>query len=516
MIKRLVQGHPAAAVASGSATVALLALAAVFGVNQLAAPAYEEPVQGASEVDAAKPLSKAAWAVTPAEKTLTETLRTPPKGWKADGDVERSVTAPFPYSCPQQGLAPAVALAQTYDANGTRVQIITTAYTAGLGADAMTRQVGNAGTCAGPENAASVSPITEGKAGTEAYLTSTARGATRAAVASSRRGDVITYAITANTTDAIALSKAFDSSLEPRLRDVCRNQDSTSADASRTPWSTVEFTGKLEERKVSIPTVKQPTLPPAETTRIVPIPADPVDLTEAFPLPTPAYPVWPEMPAPMELPTPPEAPAAEARTEATFKAEIKDTDGPGCGWAFTAMPAPVFNDNAAQARALADSSRLVDELEAGAETWQGNVLTYWRDFAAYSEAAKKYQEYSARVSEVNGAWEKIAGQWQAYNDAVAARDEAIAEREDFLSRQEQARKDHEKQVEKCEAEKKAEEEAAKKPAPSPSPSGSPSPSPSPTPTKSKGCPATEPGILSESAPTIPDMPEEPADPRPGQ
>lgn len=517
MLKTLLDGHPAKALLSGSMALVTVALGGTLTVHLGSQPAEEVPVHGVVELEQPTPLAAASWAVTPAERVLTATLSAPPKGWEADGEMQRGTAAPFPYSCPQEGISAATSVAQTYNAGGTRAQVIATAYTAGLGAEAMAKQRDNVAICAGGGNYASVNPIQDGP-GSEAFVATTTKGSVRAAVASTRRGDIITYVVAGTSADATRLARDIDQTLEGALQGSCSQQDSTVSDAARSPWSTQPYVGLLADHSVSIPAVDLPTVPATEKTRAVEIPAPVEELQPALPVPPPPGPVWPEMPPVKPLPVAPTAPEPETRTEAVIQKTVEDTHGPGCGWNFTAMNAPIYDAETAKQALVISSAAAVKELQVNAQTWKDDVLNYWRNYAVYEQEAAAYRAYAKEVERVNEAWRNIQAQWDAYYADVDEYEAAKAAEEAFLAAQEQARREHEAETKRCEeavrAAEKAEDEARKKPVPSPSPTPSPTPSPSPEEQPDEGCPADAPPILTEAPPAVPEAPKVPADPRP--
>lgn len=483
-------------------------------------------------------VATADWKVAPATTALSAALDNPPAGWTKQGDLRQLVTAPLPYSCPQPGLAPSVALARNYTAGGVRFQVITLAYTAGIGAEAARRQAANAYLCAGTETGLTLSGVTG--PGSDAKQATTTRGGVRATVVSFRRGDVIAYVAGVPGDPLHELAKAFDGGLTGQLADVCVNQESTAADTSRTPWSLAGYKPFTEDAKVAIPEVPLPSTgpeagapsapataspatgpatppsaaspSPAPTAALVrvPVPAPALVERTAKPMDRPLFPVAPAMPAAVPEPAPPRAPAAKAATELALQVPANDTQGPGCGWAFTGMKPLPFDDAAATVTRTGLLTAARTALESDAKTWQASVVTYWIEYEIYRKAAEAYNAYAAKVGDVNGAWSVIAAAWDTYNKAVQERDLKVAERDAFLKRQDQARTDFDTKQAACAA------VPAPDPAPSPSasPTDSPTPTAAPSPTASPkpGCPAERPAILDRSAPEVPAEPARPADP----
>jgi len=139
-IKRLTRKSSAAVVA-GTGIVTAIAGLTTLAMVLIGLPAAVAPAPQA----AADPnIVTAAWKQSPAVGVLTDALNNPPADWALQGDLQQLVTAPLPYSCPLPGLAPSVSLARTYTSGSAHFQVITLAYTAGLGAEAIQKQGANA------------------------------------------------------------------------------------------------------------------------------------------------------------------------------------------------------------------------------------------------------------------------------------------------------------------------------------------------------------------------------------
>jgi hypothetical protein len=531
-IKRLTQKSSTAALAGAGIVTTIAGLTTLAMVLIGLPPAASPAPQAAADPT----IVTADWKQSPATGVLTDALNNPPAGWSKQGDLQKLVTAPLPYSCPQPGLAPSVSLARTYTTGNSRFQVITLAYTAGIGAEAMQKQAINAYVCAGPETGLSLWGVNG--PGSDTKQATTARGGVLASVLSFRRGDVITY-VTGSPADPLQnLAAAFDEGLTRRLSAVCVNQDSTAAGATRSPWSGAGYKPYTEEAKVAIADVPlpateptatptpEPTGPapspapvpsPTATLERVSLPAPGLIDRTADPMARPAYPVAPAMPAPVAEPTAPTAPAAKATLEKSVQVPANDARGPGCGWAFTGMKPLAFDDAAATKTRTALLAETKAKLEADAKTWQASVLTYWTDYATYKKAATDYNAYAAKVDEVNKAWAVIGNSWDTYNRAVQDRDRKVTQRADFIARQDAARKDYDTKTAQCAAVPVPSPSASPTPSPSPSPtvSASPSPSPSPSATAQPGCPVDRPAILDQAAPEVPSEPVRPADPAKG-
>lgn len=522
-LQRLTQST-SAAVFAGTGIVTVIA-----GLTTLAMVLIGLPpaVVATAQAEAGPDIATAAWKQSPATAVLADALNNPPAGWEQQGDLQQLVTAPLPYSCPQPGMAPSVSLARTYTSGGARFQVISLAYTAGIGAEAMSRQATNAYLCAGAETSLALGGV--GGPGLDAKQATTSRGGVRASVVSFRRGDVITY-VTGSPNDPLhSLATAFDTGLTSRLTRVCVNQESTVADANRSPWSGAGHQQFTEEATATIPDVplpstglatvvptapptsgpaEEPAPTPSAALIRVPIPAPGLVDRTVTPMSRPSFPVSPAMPAKVPEPAEPQAPEAKATTETTLRVPANDTSGPGCGWAFTGMKPLAFDDEAATKARTALLTEARTKLEADAKTWQASVVTYWTDYARYQKDAETYNAYAVKVDEVNSAWSTIATSWANYDSAVRERDRKVAERDNFIARQDAARTDYDAKNAQCQEVPEPEPSASPSASPSPSPSATPSPSASPQP----GCPAERPAVLDQAAPEVPSEPVRPADP----
>lgn len=522
-LKQLTQKQ-SAAVLAGTGIVT-----AIAGLTTLALVLIGLPPSAGTTSVAVAPhspgITSASWSQTPATTALTGALDNPPAGWQKQGNLQRLVTAPLPYSCPQPGLAPTASLARSFTSSGARFQVMVLAYTAGLGAEAMERQVANAAVCSGPD--AGLYLVGLDGPGSEAQQATVTRGQASTSVVSFRRGDVITYVTGTPGEPLQRLAQTFDDGLRARLQGVCLNQESTTADASRSPWGSgyKPFTATIKATIADVPLPRAaqasptPAPSPATSTPSAPAPARvPIpspDLVErtATPMDRPPFPVSPEMPAPVAQPEAPQAPAARAATEASLQVPAADTDGPGCGWSFTGMLPLVFDDVAATTKRTGQLATARARLDAGAKAWQASVLAYWRDYALYQKEAGTYNAYVEQVDAVNKSWSAMAATWETYNQAVQDRALKSAEHDAFIARQDAARKEYDAKHSACEA-------PAPVPTPSPSPSPSVSPAPSasasPSPTASPGpktgCPAERPKILDEAPPQVPPAPAKPTIP----
>lgn len=505
-----------------SAVAALVTAALVFtGGMQMDTASAPEPPQSHT--------ATAAWSQSPASAALASALDSGPEGWDKDGQLQRNVTAPAPYSCPLPGIAPATSLTQSYTAGGTRIRVTAQAFTAGLGAEAMVLQSSNAPVCAGGSSGLYLTGVVDGHPGTEVESAAVTRGGVRSQVTVFRRGDVLVFVTGQDSSRVMDLANVMDRHLDTKLDGVCVNEDSEVGDGRRSPFSTSGYSRYETDTEVAIPEVKLPAAPKKADGAAVEktaLPAavlvkDPVEQAEV-----PEYPVAPAMPEFKEFPQAPEAPAAKATTVTAVKVPTDDRQGPGCGWAFTGMSAPLFNKDAAAGESAKLVAAAKKQLEADAAAWQVSVSSYWSAYDEYKAAAAEYTAYANEVTKVNAAWDRIAGQWDDYRERLKEFEDKSAERREFIERRDAAARDFETATAKCtaetkaaeekskadkaKAEKAAAEELAKLPAEGVSPAR-PTASPSPSETV-RPCTVPRPAILDEPVPAEPARPSEPEPP----
>jgi hypothetical protein len=512
--------HPAVALAAGALCLASVTASGLVALQLAGMPMVlpREPAPAVAE--AASPVAiSAVLADSPASTSLTALLEEPPASWKPDGPLQRGVALPVPYSC-DIGAAPSVALARSFRVGKVSVQVVSAAYTAGLGAEAMDSLLDNASDCAG--SSVGVHGEDLDTPGVQAHRDYTNKSGRTMQVVTFRRGDVLTFVVGKADARLRKLAKQLDGKLAGTLEGVCVDQKSDAGDAARSPWSTDDYKPFTRSSTVAIRTVSPPQAPADAGDRAVPMPAPTLKVKAATPAAEPGYPVWPLMPEGREVPKPPKSPADEPVTSAKVRVLADDAAGPGCGWSFTGM-APVPFDAEDAAAANRERTRAAEEkLVAGVGKWQQSVLDYWADYDQYRTDVKEYKDYAAAVAKVNKAWEKIAAQWDDYWGEYAVYQQALAERSAFFTRRDNARADYRNALAECKADNReaeqdyrqaerdyqdAVDEAEDEDEDPPEPPARPEP---------VDCDAVipVPGILDWAAPAEPTAPATPADPRP--
>lgn len=552
MLNKISMSHSFAGISAG---VAILAISAgsLFGLQAIGVPLG--PVE-AQVNDDDKPVIApiAEYKNTPAYGVLSASLEEGPGGWTKNTGLINSPQEPFPFSCVTDIPHPAFSLAQGYGVNGRSIQIVTGAYSAGAGAYSLKGQMEKASSCAG-NTFIGTTPVTG--LGAEAYSSTITKGGNATKIITWRNGDVVSYLIADNNNaDVLKNADAFNAVLSSKLNPVCVNPNSSVDDAKRTIWSGDTFSGYLINDTVTIPAAPLPNVVSKPVVPLLgmdltpkgyayksignvvptPLPAPEIAIPAVERPKQPSYPVWPLLPAVPESPVLPTSPAATPPVVKNVPIQVRDDQGPGCGWAFTATAAPNFDPDEAEQKKLTDKASATVALKTEATNWQGSVLSYWKGYATYKEKVAAWEEYAKNMETVRVAWDKIAEQWRIYNGLLAKYETSKANNDQFLKAQASAQAKFDKEIEICkvrsekekaeaEEEAKKKEEEATKPstAPTPSPGATTSPSASPSPTASPSppseddkvtCPVEKPEILDETAPAVLPVPTPPADPRP--
>lgn len=494
---------------------------------------YKAPVAEAKPE--APVVNSAVYKETPAMKILTASLNAPPSGWQGTGEILTSPQAPYPYSCPTNGVNPVISLSKGFTYNGRPVQLMLSVYGTGLGVQGLADRFNGAAACAGRDASYGMSAL-KGIAA-ESYVANTAKAETATKTIIWRYGDIAGYLITEpGNPDSYGLAKSFNDLLMQNLNGACISPDISDTDLGRTPWSGKPFVGYFAQKNVEIPKLPLPKVPTDATPEYKPTPIPAPELTvKDVDLPTQPtdYPVWPLLPNPVTKPVSPEAPSATAPFQKDIEVPAKDVKGPGCGWAFTGTTPPIYDDSQEQVKTDAAVTQAKAELDTSAKQWQTSVLDYWKNYSQFSQAVPGWNSYVEQVEAVTDAWNIIAHNWDTYNANKRIYDALVEERNAFLKKQENAKTQYEKDVAQCKqqdadeakaaedkkvADEKAAEDAKNNPkptaSPSPSVTASPSPTATPTPKPTIECPVEQPEILSQTAPEVPVAPTPPADPRP--
>jgi hypothetical protein len=496
--------HPVLALAAGALTLAVISGTGIAALSLSGAPlAYQSPaVDDGPAVGRAQPEAVLAKIKdSPADSVLNGVLESPPPGWKAAGTLQRAAAQPVPFDCPVDGTAPSVSSSRLFSVGGHLVQVVLAAYRAGLGAEVMKQQLARYDSCAGDSTFVQQGSLDGRTPGVEAHLVYASKGQAVSQVLATRRGDVLAFYVADSKTPVAKLARTFDLRLGSKLNPVCANPRSRPADASRSPWSAAGYQPYTVSTGVAVRDMAVPQKVSASDLLMVELPGPTLKLRKVGATVQPWYPVWPPMPKPMAYPEPPKSPDPAATTEKAVRILTEDKTGPGCGWAFTGMPAVPFDSNAADKANAQRTKKAVAALLTGQQHWQQEVLDYWKAYGRYKERVAEYKKYAAKVSKVNAAWADIEDDWNQYWARYARYQDALAAHNRFLGDQADARTEYAKELERCTDENKKAvkeaEEADEEP-------------------ETVDCrkEVEFPAILSQAAPAVPAEPAPPADPAP--
>jgi hypothetical protein len=506
---------------------AVLVLATVLGITLAGVAVLPRgPAQAQAAPVPAPTVPRLVLAASPARAAIVTSLGDQPaRGWVAASDLSWSAGTAFDAACGRPATDAALAGTRIYVVGRHQAVVTVAAYAAGAGAVALREWTTLLGSCTG----GSVYRYAATGPGVDAVIAGIGATAGRppASALVWRRGDVV-VTVTVPSSDPSGLASiaaTMDAVVVSAVAGTCADVSSTFADAVRSPWiANVDFTGLTVPVPVSVSPSPVPT--PAGVT---PVPSG----WTADPLPTvslparPLDPVWPsDLPTPVAQPVAPTEPSPAA-TATTVPSRAPDPTGPGCGWAFTGMTPPPYDEaqEAAAAQALAEQAQ--SQLASSQQLYGASVAAFWQQVPVYQQQAAAFVAYADAVRVVATAWDSITAQRAAYQQAVSAYDAAVQAHDQFVSAQAAAQSAYDAAVATC-----ASQPVPPTGTPTDTPTGPPTDSSSPgdttgpvdttaptggatpTPPVGNGCPPAVPPILTQTAPTLPPVPTPPPDPRP--
>lgn len=447
---------------------------------------------------------------TPAEVVINLVLATPPvlpAGASPVSALQGVPSSPVDRVCGTgTGPGPVTAAGRGWTvANGTQQTNLSAAYTvtvsaygAGQGAvafDALARQVNDH--CANRSGTAYL--VSSEGTGVDAATASVTRSGSRSSAFFWRRGDVVAMVAAAGPSVPMGMVKEYDARLAAALAGVCVNNDSTTADAARSPYvNRAKFTGLTITAPVRMPpgvAVPAPVSTPAE-----------IDLPDASLPDKPDFPFWPEqLPRQTPAPTAPDVPDYPALTT-TAPVGVRDGQGPGCGWSFTGQSAPNFDAAAAATKAAADAEAAANTLGANAAAYTAAVPAFNAAYTRYLADVLAFRAYARAVDKVAASWDVIRADQARYHEAMRLYTAALAARDEFLRVQAAATTAYSTDLALCAA-----------PSPTAPPTIAPPTTAPPGPTAPPlVCPPVPAPIITQTAPTPPQSPTPPPDPRPSR
>lgn len=216
---------------------------------------------------------------------------------------------------------------------------------------------------------------------------------------------------------------------------------------------------------------------------------------------------------------PPTLPKASQEATPVFQQvvpyQVPDDPGPGCGWAWHTMKAPVVDAEALKKKHEDDRLLAQGAVDAEAGAWVAQRLQASREALGLMVAAEEWNAYGETVRQVHEKWQwlngersKLEGPWRTY---VEDHNRWVS----FESRQAKAREEHAQATLTCQATQETylkweetwgdlwreQEEARLRPTPSATPSPTPNPEVTPTPGETPS-PTPTPRATPSPTPTV--------------
>ncbi|MCH8613059.1 hypothetical protein [Arsenicicoccus dermatophilus] len=496
MAARTIAAASVAGVVVGS-LVCVLLISQFFPVLRLT-DRRPTPTTTVSRVATTAPQPTAARApAAPAAAVVTKLLQSAPAGLPPGLDDSASVpgtVAPAVAPSCDTPVAPVLSRSRTWAAPpgspgaGGGVTITATVYSAGAGAPAMDAMLLARKQCIGDAT------VTKAPGpGVQAVRASRTKGKIDTRSVVFRRGDVVVSVSGTGMPVPEDVATDVDERLQQLLGGgVCADPAATTADFSRSPLvERRRWTGLQVAASVDLPGQGTPLPELAVAHAATPLPA-PVTPTP------PAAPYWPESaPAPVPSPSEPTAPAPyPVRT--TYPSPAPDRTGPGCGWAFTGMTPPTYDEQAAARTVAERRDAAIAGMRDAVAAYPAAVQAYEQAWTAYQAQAQAWTTYATQAQQVETAWAAIRTQQEAYRQALADYQKAVTAYDEEIKRRTAAQQAYDAEVLRC----------------SQGPTGLPwPPGPFPPPLP-PGCPPQRDPILDEPMPTTPTSPAPPPDPRP--
>lgn len=426
--------------AAAAAAVAVCTVAVVFLLATMY-PALRftstAPVRPTTAAPVAAPVASFTPAPgAPAGRVIAQLLAANPAGLPGGMRDASSVTgtvAPAVALTCDEPVGPVLSRQRSWAATsgglGTGITVTASAYSAGAGAAAM-----KAMRTARPECSKGITVESLDGVGVEALRAYRSVGGVGVASIVLRRGDVLVSVTGARLDPPRALVDDLDHRLDQLLRapGVCADQQADVAAFARSlVIGQKGFRGLQVATPVPLPSASTPLPDLAVPSATVALPA-PVLAT------TPAEPYWPpSAPEAVASPSVPVVPSPYP-TQTTVLQPKDDTVGPGCGWAFTGMTAPVFDDDAAARTTSERANAAVAGMQALVWAYPDKARAYADQWAAYTKAATEYAQTNQKIAEVEQAWAVIRQQQADYAAALQQYQAALADYTSFAERQQAA------------------------------------------------------------------------------
>lgn len=419
------------AAASVAAVTALVFLLVVLFPGLRYTPTHPASPAPTRAAPAAAVASFTAAASAPAVKVVDSLLAAQPAGLPgglgAASSVTGTVSPALALSC-DRPVAPVISHQRSWGAQsgalGSGITVTASAYSAGAGAEAMRAMREARAEC---RRGIDVAP--RDGAGVEALSTVATVAGTPVRSVVLRRGDVLVSVTGVRMAVPDELVGDLDHRLDALLAapGVCPNQQASAGDFARSLVAGNAYAGF--EGTSAVPYPSTGGLP----TTVVP--SAPISLDAPVTATTPAEPYWPSSaPAPLASPTAPVPPSVYP-TVTSIATPQADTVGPGCGWSFTGMHAPTFDDAAAQRTTSERAQAAVAAMQKAIDAYPDQALAYAAAWSAFEEQAASYAETNAQIAQVEATWAIIRQQQADYATALARYQADLKSYTDFSAEQ---------------------------------------------------------------------------------
>lgn len=179
------------------------------------------------------------------------------------------------------------------------------------------------------------------------------------------------------------------------------------------------------------------------------VPSSAIALPPPVTATTPAEPYWPaSAPAPVASPTAP-VPVTPYPTVTSIQTPQQDTTGPGCGWSFTGMRAPTFDEAAAERTSQERAAAAIAAMKAAIDAYPGQALAYAAAWSAFERQAAAYAENNAEIAQIEAGWAIIRQQQADYAAAMAQYEADLKAYTDFAANQQAAQLAYQQALAEC-------------------------------------------------------------------
>ena len=458
---------------------------------------------------------------SPAAQVVTSTFRQLNQQFKSTQPVDYNSTIPSPANC--SVAAPTLVSSKEYYSASSSINVTIAAFGAGLGAHVFHQIISNTISC-NPALAQSVT-FSPAKLGINGTLMVTQLSAGPQYDYIWQRGDVVVFARGQSQVGLLSLATSVDSVLNGQLTPLCASENESANAWLRNPIAAGRaYRGYYEAETVS--SGSAPEIPKSKDANpTVAIPAPNLDIA-AVAVPSPSdYPqvphLKPSLPAAVAVPVYPTAPTPYP-TSMGYKVHQRDGSGPGCGWTFTGMAIPTWDEASAQASQAMAREKALARLKLLQANWGKSIQAYYDNYALYRRESKAYGKYEQVVSSVAATWVSEGAAWTSYDADYSAWQTYLSSRRSLIESQRQAWLIYRQEFRQCAAASKT---VTTPTVTTPAPTATTAPTTTPTAAVSSAidpasedsggsglssCPPAWPAILSQSVPPWEPAPTKPS------